>query len=82
DVPRFQVAAAFSMDKKPGRLEWLRGHLKSGPDGQMVADKFRTQGAGILTSMVASDGLIEVPSETTRIEVGDMVSFIPFGAVT
>lgn len=82
DAPRFQVPAAFSMDKKPGRLEWLRGNLQTDTNGTLQAHKFRSQGAGILTSMVASDGLIEVPSDTTRIDEGDLVSFIPFGSVT
>ncbi len=81
-APRFRVPAAFAMDKKPGRVEWLRASLKPGTDGALTAHRFPQQGAGILSSMTASDGLVEVATDTVRIEAGDLVDFIPFGEVT
>ena len=40
--------------------------------------KFPQDGAGILTSMVASDGLVELPEDLTSLEAGAMVDYLPF----
>ena len=42
---------------------------------------FAKGGAGVLTSMVASDGLIELDEELTAIEAGSLVNFLPFNEV-
>ena len=78
----FRVPAAFSMDKKPGRREWLRASLVPGADGNLVAEKFPRQGSGVLTSMVASDGLVELPEDLERVEEGQLVDFLPFSEMT
>ncbi|MBF0251161.1 MAG: molybdopterin molybdotransferase MoeA [Alphaproteobacteria bacterium] len=79
DPIHFKVPAAFSLTKKPGRREWLRASLKPGPDGAPAAHRHPHQGSGVLTSMVASDGLIELPEDLARVEEGQPVDFIPFG---
>ena len=43
-----------------------------------VARRFPRDGAGILTSLVESDGLLELPEETTDVEAGALVEFLPF----
>ncbi len=48
----------------------------------MAARKFDRQGAGILSSLVDSDGLVELPEDMTQLEVGMMVDFLPFNEVT
>lgn len=78
----FRVPAAFGYDKKAGRREWLRASLAPGADGALQAEKFGRDGAGILSSMVAADGLIELAEELTRIEPGSMVDFLPFNEVS
>jgi len=55
--------------------------LSVGEDGQLQAEKFSRSGAGILTSMVASDGLVELSEELTGVEAGNMVDFLPFNEV-
>ena len=45
------------------------------------AVKFPRQGAGILSSMVESEGLVALPEEMTRLEPGTMVDFLPFSEV-
>ena len=50
-------------------------------DGQFQAEKFSRSGAGILTSMVASDGLVELSEELTTVNNGNMVDFLPFNEV-
>ena len=74
------IAAGFEHKKKPGRREWLRVHLKAGGDGALAVRKFPRQGSGILTSLTATDGLVELPEEQTSIEPGTPVAFYPFAA--
>jgi len=78
----YRIPAAFEMDKKAGRREWLRSNLKPGEDGQVWVHKYPSQGSGILTSMVASDGLVELPEDLVRIDKGDLVDFLPFVEMT
>lgn len=75
---RTSVAAGFAFSKKPGRREFLRVRLVAGSDGRPTADKFPNDSSGVLTSMATADGLLDVPADTTRVEVGDMLGFFPF----
>jgi len=74
----FRVPTATALSKKRGRREWLRATIERGPDGAPVARKFPRDGAGILTSLVASHGLLELPEDLTDVAAGAMVDFIPF----
>jgi len=78
----FRVRAEFSYKKKSGRREWVRCRLVPGADGERAARKFPREGAGILTSLVESDGLVELPEDLTRLEAGTMVDFLPFSEVS
>jgi molybdopterin molybdotransferase len=77
----FRVRADFDHKKKADRREWVRARLSMGADGVPVATKFPRQGAGILSSMVAADGLVELPEALTYLEKGTMVEFLPFSEV-
>ena len=77
----FRVRAAFEIKKKHGRREWVRARLEPGPDGVPVAVKYPRDGAGILSSLVESDGLIELPEELTHAPADTMVDFLPFSEV-
>ena len=48
----------------------------------LSVQKFRSSGAGILTSMVAADGLVELPEDIDSIASGDVVQFLPFNEVS
>ena len=74
----FRVRAGFSIDKKAGRREWLRARLTGSADGP-VAQKFSDDGSGILSSMVDSDGLVELGEDVTRVRPGDLIDFLPYG---
>jgi len=78
---RFPVRADFSHKKKAERREWIRASLVALPGGGFAAQKFARQGAGILSSLVESEGLIELPEEMTRLEPGALVDFLPFSEV-
>ncbi len=77
----FRVRAGFGYAKKKDRREWLRARLVAGADGELRAEKYPHEGAGILTSMVEADGLVELPEEMTRLEAGAMVDFLPFSGL-
>jgi molybdopterin molybdotransferase len=74
----FRVRAGFDYKKKKDRREWVRARLVAGPDGELRADKYPRDGAGILSSMVDSDGLVELPEEMSRLAAGTIVDFLPF----
>jgi len=77
----FRVRAGFDHKKKKDRREWLRARLVDDTSGGLTAEKFPHEGAGILSSLVAADGLIELPEDLTRLEAGAMVDFLPFSEV-
>ncbi len=76
-----RVRSAFDQKKKTGRREWVRARIRRGEDGTPEAHKFPREGAGILTSMVESDGLLELPEDMSKLKEGAMVDFIPFSEV-
>jgi len=77
----FRVRAAFDHKKKKDRREWVRARLEADGEGGWQAIKFPREGAGILSSLVESDGLVELPEEMTYLEAGDLVDFLPFSEV-
>ena len=68
------VRSGFAYRKKPGRREYVRVRL----DSHLVAHKHPTEGAGILTSLTETDGLVELPDDLTTIQPGETIGFIPF----
>jgi molybdopterin molybdotransferase len=76
----FAVRAGFGYRKKPGRREYLRASLQN--DGQNVlANKYAKDGAGILSSIVQSDGLVILDETRRDLVPGTMVDFLPFSEV-
>jgi molybdopterin molybdotransferase len=74
----FRVRADFDHRKKRDRREWVRARLVGDGAGGLVARKFPRDGAGILSSLVQSDGLVELPENVTQLAAGTMVDFLPF----
>lgn len=79
---RYRVRAAFDYRKKQDRREFVRARLMPGEDGIALAEKHGASGAGVLSSLVGADGLVELPEEITRLEKGAMVDFLPFNEVS
>jgi molybdopterin molybdotransferase len=77
----YRVAAGFEHRKKQGRREYLRTRLERDGRGDWIARKFPRDGAGILTSMVESDGLAVLDESVAGLSVGDPVEFLPFREV-
>ncbi|MBT3307462.1 MAG: molybdopterin molybdotransferase MoeA [Alphaproteobacteria bacterium] len=78
----FPVEVGFDYKKKKGRREWARVTLETTDDGRPVAMKHHSSGAGILTSMVEADGLVELDEDTVTLEKGAMAPFLPFNEIT
>lgn len=81
-APRhFSVRSGFAQSKKAGRREFVRCRLEAGDDGMPTAVKAGKQGAGMLSTIVSADGLVELAEEMTYVEVGTAVEFLPFNEV-
>jgi len=78
---RYPVVAGFQYRKKKGRREWVRVQVREGDDGVLIATKHHSSGAGILTSMVHADGLVELPEDVESVTVGATVSYLSFNEV-
>jgi molybdopterin molybdotransferase len=78
---RFPVRAAFQFDKDHPRRQFLRVSLRPGPDGTPEAVLYRSQEPSVLSSLVNTDGLVDVHESLRRIEPGDRVDFIPYGVL-
>ena len=72
---------AFAYRKKKDRREYVRVTLKRGVDGEVEAVKHPQDGAGILTSLTETDGLLEFPEDVTTIEPGARVGFLSYAAL-
>jgi molybdopterin molybdotransferase len=76
------VRATFAYKKRTGRREYVRVKLVPAPDGGIDAVKHAQDGAGVLTSLTETDGLIELPEDTTAIEPGASVGFLSYATLT
>ena len=75
------VRAAFAYRKKKDRREYVRVALRRAADGEVEAVKHPQDGAGILTSLTQTDGLLEFPEDVTTIEPGARVGFLSYAAL-
>ena len=72
------VRAAFSYRKKIARREYVRAFLRKAADGGLEAVKFPREGAGLLSSLVDTDGLVELGEDVTLVEPGQTVGFLSY----
>jgi len=75
------VRAAFSYNKKIARREYVRVNLRKAPDGVLEAIKFPREGAGLLSSLVDTDGLVELGEEITQVQPGQTVGFLSYASL-
>jgi len=75
------VRAAFGYRKKAGRREYVRVKLKRTADGTVEAVKHAQEGAGIITSLTETDGLVELSEDTTTVAPGSTVGFLSYAAL-
>ena len=70
--------ADFDYTKKPERKEFVRVKVREDEKEGLVFRKYEKVGAGILSSLVFADGLVELPEDATKISKGDTVKYFPF----
>jgi molybdopterin molybdotransferase len=75
------VRAAFAYRKKAGRREYVRVKLARAADGAVEAFKHAQEGAGIITSLTETDGLVELPESMTTVAPGSTVGFLSYEAL-
>ncbi len=78
DLVPMPVRAAFTYKKKIARREYVRVNLRKGADGVLEAVKFPREGAGLLSSLVETDGLVELGEDITRVEPGQAIGFLAY----
>ncbi|MCZ0813571.1 molybdopterin-binding protein [Roseovarius sp. EGI FJ00037] len=69
----FDLPAAFSKTKKPGRREYLRARMRDGR-----AEVFPSEGSGRISGLSWAEGLVELPDGAARITPGTPVRYLPF----
>ena len=75
---RFRIPAGFELPKKkPDRREFLRGWVESDGGAQRLI-RYPQDGSGLISSLRAADGLIEIEEQVTSVAEGDLLNFIPF----
>jgi molybdopterin molybdotransferase len=72
------VQAAFSYRKKVARREYVRVYLRKDDNGVLEAIKFPREGAGLLSSLVETDGLVELGEDVTQVEPGQLVGYLSY----
>jgi len=72
-----KATATFSMQKKNQRMEWLRVNIIKNSENLLV-NRYCKQGSGMISSMVYTDGILEIPENISYISRGDRFIFYSF----
>jgi molybdopterin molybdotransferase len=75
------VRVGFAYRKKTGRREYVRVSLQRRADGELEAIKHPQDGAGVITSLTETDGLLEFADEVTSVALGDRAGFLPYAVL-
>ena len=75
------VASGFAYRKKKGRREYVRVSLTRRADGMYEAHKHPQDGAGVISSLTATDGLAELADDVTEIAPGQTIGFLPYSVL-
>jgi molybdopterin molybdotransferase len=75
------VRVGFAYRKKAGRREYVRVSLKRRADGELEAIKHPQDGAGVITSLTETDGLLEFGDDVTAVAPGDRAGFLSYAVL-
>ena len=70
------ITSNFSMTKKLGRREWIRGWIIE-KNNKLFLEKFKTTGSGIISSISKSEGIIDIDENVEYIKKGEKLVFVP-----
>ncbi len=82
EVAPVLLPAAFTYRKKAGRREYVRAILRKTDDGVLEAVKFPREGAGLISSLVDSDGLVELGEDVLDVVPGQTVKFFAWPSLS
>jgi molybdopterin molybdotransferase len=71
--PTVVAQLGADLSKGAGRLHFVRVKLDRDPSGQLVANTTGNQSSGVLSSLVAAQGLLVFPAEETHLSAGQQV---------
>lgn len=80
-APPLPVRADFSYRKKAGRREFVRVSVARADDGAVEARKFPREGAGLLSSLTQTHGLVVLGEDVTGVAPGDQVGFVDYATL-
>jgi molybdopterin molybdotransferase len=69
-----RAALGTMIKKKAGRLEFVRGTLRSDAKGNFIAEPLRGQDSHMIGNLAQADCLIHLPKQLTGLAKGEMVS--------
>jgi molybdopterin molybdotransferase len=75
------VRLGFAYKKKTGRREYVRVSLRRGADGEVEAVKHPQDGAGVITSLTQTDGVLELADGVTDLKPGDHAGFLSYAVL-
>jgi molybdopterin molybdotransferase len=75
------VRVGFAYKKKTGRREYVRVSLKRRDDGELEAIKHPQDGAGVITSLTQTDGLLEFADDVTEVAPGERAGFLSYATL-
>lgn len=78
DAMTIKIRSASKLKKRPGRIEYQRGIMERGENGELVVRKTGAQGSGILSSMSQANCFIILPIDSSTVEPGQLVDVQPF----
>jgi len=80
--PMLKARSTEAIRKKPGRTEYQRAIVTTAADGSLQVRTTGQQGSGVLSSMVAANGLLVLHHDQGNVAVGDEVDMLMFdGAI-
>lgn len=60
--------------KGKGRTHFMRGHVTTNTNNQLIVSAFKNQNSNVLSSMIHANCFVIVPADTTFVAKGDFVS--------
>ncbi len=75
---RLRVRTADKLKKRPGRMDFQRGILRTDEDGELRVHTTGHQGSHILSSMSQANCFIILAAESGAVEAGEWVEVEPF----
>jgi molybdopterin molybdotransferase len=81
EAPLLKAHSQEALRKKPGRTEYQRAIVQTGSDGTLQVRSTGQQGSGVLSSMVAANGLLVLHHAQGNVAAGDEVDVLMFDGV-